>query len=76
MLQLGSFSDGQCDACGKQFSRGMGVREQNGILLTALCRWCIALVMDDVTGFKVSDQLLDWELKRNSRRITKWRGWK
>ena len=75
VTELGAYDNGACEGCGKRFSRGGGALSYDGATRLSLCRWCLAMWLEAVTGFKVFDQLVDWETKKQARRHTRWNGW-
>lgn len=71
-IQLGAIDSGECDACGMAFSHGGAMRAPSGIGLVALCQWCLAVWLTDLTGFGVVQQLLAWESTRSHRNPARW----
>lgn len=73
ILSLGVSDQGYCACCGRGIRPGMVVADESGEILARFCIWCVSLALDVVTGFRVSDQLLDWETKRLAGRPDKWK---
>lgn len=76
VLDMGVVETGRCDVCRNDFNIGLGLAAPDGTPLVGICRWCLAIGLQSVTGYGVLNQLLSWETLRNSRRVTAWRGWR
>lgn len=74
-VDIGSYTDGRCGACGRAFTRGAGVISPAGELIVSLCQWCLLELVDDITGFGVTAQVLDWYRRKNWFRRRKELGW-
>lgn len=70
-----AYDDGQCDRCGKSFSRGLGIGLPTGELIVSLCMWCLLLAADDVTGHNHVGQELIWDTRKRYYRRIKELGW-
>lgn len=64
-LRLGIALDGACASCIRAFTRGVVVAAPTGEYLATFCQWCLLLALDLTTGMAISEQVLDWERRRN-----------
>ena len=76
--RLGIVQGEYCDFCGNWVTEGGGTmwRRDTVIRMMALCRWCIAYWLGELTGFKVVEQLGAWEAARKGSLQSPWSKWR
>lgn len=67
--------DARCDTCNNHAPVAGGLMNATTGDVVCVCRWCLATLLSEVTGFGFVNQLLSWETLRNSKRPTPWKGW-
>lgn len=67
VIVLGAYGPGRCWTCEKRFARGLAIVDAAGEPVASLCMWCVCMWLDDLSGTKLTEQVLGWLTTRNKR---------